>query len=273
MRHFKILYPDFERKYIMQKKDYYSMMDLINLLLQKIWFIIIIGVVCAVGAFVYSAFIITPMYESSVRLYVNSSSISLGSANINISPNELSVSESLVDVYLIILTSKPTLNEIIETADLDYTHEELKEMISGSSVNDTGVFEVTVTSPDPKEAEKIANCVLEVLPDKVSEVIDGTSVSLVDYAEVPEEKSYPNITKFTILGLAAGILAAVLIVLIIDMQDDVIHSEDFLTKNFPNVPIMAAIPDLTESLSDDYGSYERGYAHASDKKKKSEEAR
>lgn len=252
----------------MQKRDYYNyytVIDLINLFLQKIWFIIIIGVVCSLAAFVYSAFIVTPLYQSSVQLYVNTSSISLGSANINLSPSELSVSQSLVDVYLIILKSKPTLNDIIKTADLDYTHEELKEMISGSSVNETGVFEVTVTSPDPKEAEKIANCVLEVLPDKVSEVIDGTSVSLVDYAEVPKEKSSPNITKFTVIGLTAGIMIAVLIVLIMDMQDDVIHNEDFLTKTFPDVPIMAAIPDLAESVSEEYGSYERGHEHSSNK--------
>ena len=40
-------------------------------------------------------------------------------------------------------------------------------MIEAKAVNGTEIFEVTVTSEDPAEAERIANTVVDILPDKI----------------------------------------------------------------------------------------------------------
>lgn len=240
-------------------EDEIDLSRMFAMLLRHIKFILLISILCGAAGFAVAAFAITPLYQSSVRLYVNNSSFNLGSANVSISPNELTAAKSLVDVYIIILDSKPTLMEVIDEAGLEYTHEELKEMITASAVNGTEVFEVTVTSPDPYEAEKIANCISDVLPDKVAEIVDGTSVRLVDYAEVAGKKSSPNVTMFTAVGLAVGCVLSVLLVLVREMTDDVIHEADFLSDYYPDIPLMASIPDLADTSSDNYGKYYEGY--------------
>lgn len=246
------------------KNNNYAGIDirlLISALLHRAWLIVLLGILCACIAFSYATYMITPLYKSSVRLYVNNNSISLSGANVSINASDLSVAKSLVDIYIIILDSKPALMEIIDEAGLNYSHRQLRGMLSARSVNGTEVFEVTVTSPDPEEAAKIANCVIDVLPDRVSDVIDGSSVRMVDYAEVATAKSSPDVTGYTKNGFIVGVLIAALIIVVMELRDDVIYSTDYLTDNFTDIPLLASIPDLTRAASDKYAKYSNAYEY------------
>ena len=139
-------------------------------------------------------------------LYVNNSSFSVGNTSFSFSNAELSAAQSLVDTYIVILNSWPVLDEVIQEAEVAYSYDELRSMISAEPVNNTEVFSVTVTSTDPKEAERIANAVADVLPDKIAEVVDGSSVRIVAHALLPSEKVFPNITKSTAIGMLIGIV-------------------------------------------------------------------
>ena len=129
---------------------------------KRIWLVLISVVTGTVAAFLFAAFIITPLYESKAMLYVNNSSISVGSTSFSISTGELSAAQSLVKTYIVIMQSRQTLNAVIEQADLVYTYDELKDMISAASVNNTEIFEITVTSDDPEEAELIVNTISDI---------------------------------------------------------------------------------------------------------------
>src|SRR5699024_8716966 len=99
----------------------------------------------------------TPLYEAEALMYVNSNEISVGSTKLSISAAELSAAQSLVETYIVILNTRTTLNDVVEQTGVSYTYEQLRKMISAESVNGTEVFSITVTSPDPKEAELLAN--------------------------------------------------------------------------------------------------------------------
>ena len=49
------------------------------------------------------------------------------------------------------------------------------------------------------------------------------------------------------------------IIIIRYLLDDSIHTEDYLTDNYPDVPLLAVIPDLNDTRSNGYG-YSR-YGH------------
>ena len=70
-------------------------------------------------------------------------------------------------------------------------------------MNSTEVFSIEVTSADPQEAEKIANTIAELLPDRIAEIVDGSSVRIVDYAIVPSHKSSPSLSRYTMLGMVS----------------------------------------------------------------------
>ena len=255
----------------MEKKPDYFEIDVLRLLTaiwQRIWLVILAAVLCGAIAFSYASFLVTPLYDSSALMYVNNSSFSLGSTSFSISSAELSAAQSLVDTYIVILKTRTTLLDVIEKADLDYSYETLSNMISASAVNGTEIFKISVTSDDPQEAEKIANTIANILPQKISGIVDGSSVRIVDYAVVPSQKASPNITRYTAIGLIIGIALSCLWIVVAELLDDLVHGIDAL-PNHENIPVLAEIPDLEEShRSKGYYSYYKSkgsYAYAKNK--------
>lgn len=230
-----------------------DLLQLLQALWSRAWAIVLAAVICAGAAFSYALFIVTPLYEAEAMMYVNNSSFSVGNTSFSISNSELSAAQSLVDTYIVILRTRTTLNQVIKEAGLDYSYSELKDMLSAEPVNSTEVFSVKVTSPDPVEAERIANTITRVLPQRIADVVDGSDVRIVDHAVVPSSKVSPNITLYTAIGLWIGILLMCLVITIQEMTDTLIHSEDYLLETY-ELPVLAVIPDLLDHKSSSYYS-------------------
>ena len=253
----------------MDQESNYTTIDLLKLaegLLKRVWLIALSMLLCGAIAFSAAAFFITPKYESRILFYVNNSSFSMGSTNFSISSSEISAAKSLVDTYLVILKTRSTLNDVISVGGIDRTYSELTGMIEAVQVNDTEIFAVAVTSDDPREAEHIANTIGEILPEKISAVVDGSSVRIVDYAVVPGSRKSPSISKYTMIGIMLGLLASAGVIIVIELLDDQIHSEEYLIQNYGNIPLLTVIPDMLDSRGQGYyysryGYRKRGYGY------------
>lgn len=240
-----------------QKKEYIEidLLRLLKALWHRAWAIVLAMLLCGAATFSYTYFFVTPMYEASALMYVNNSSITVGSTSVSLA--DLSASQTLVDTYIVILKTRLTLNEVIEQADLDYSYEALRDMIRASPVNSTEVFQVTVTSPYPDEAERIANTIVKILPEKISEIMDGSSARTVDFAVQPTSKSSPSFTRNAVLGLMAGMILSCGAVVLLELLDEQIRDEEYLAQTY-ELPVLAAIPDLLrsgETSKYGYGSY------------------
>lgn len=243
-----------------QQDQEYIEIDLLRLvqaLWRRAWAIVLAAVLLGGAGFALAFWVLPPEYEATALMYVNNSSISVGSTSISLS--DLSASQTLVDTYIAILNTRLTLNDVIEKAGLEYTYEEImeSEMIEAEAVNGTEIFAVTVTSESPREAEQIANTIVEVLPDKIAQVVDGSSVRTVDYAVAPEKRSGPSITRFTFIGVLCGLVLSCGAIVALELLDEQIHSEDYLLQTY-HLPVLAAVPDLLDSKSGKggyYGSY------------------
>ncbi len=245
-----------------------DLLALARVLWRNILAIALVGVLVGAGAFGYTVMCITPTYQATASLYVNNSSISLGSANLSISAGELSTASALVPTYIYILKSRTTLEDIIKEAGLSHTSEQLGQMIRATAVSGTGAFEVTVTSTDPAESELIANTVAKVLPDRIAEIVDGSAVRIVDYAIIPAHRSGPDIVKNTAMGvMAGGVLWAGLIVLrcLVDERSKaMIQSSYELREMYPNVRVLAVIPDM-RIPEKKYGYYSSYYGSSNNR--------
>lgn len=237
-------------------KEYYTIdvLHIIKSLWKRAWLIALCGLLVAGIGFSLSAFVIAPTYSSSVKLYVNNSSISLGNTSFSISASQLSAAQSLVRTYGDILDSRSTLERIIDKADVDYSWKKLSKMIEYEPSNETEIMRVTVTCEDPYEASKIANTIAEVLPVRIAEIIDGASMEVVDSAIPDIEKLAPSITQYTAIGLVLGVLISIIILMVLALMDDTIHDEEYVLKTY-DYPILGKVPDLLNSGNKSYGYY------------------
>lgn len=231
---------------------------------RRMWLVVLASVLCAALSFAGTYFFITPQYESSALFYVNNNSFSLGDASLSIDSGDISASKSLVDSYIVILNSRESLDEVIAHAGVDRTYAEIKEMISAAAVNGTEIFEVVVTSPDPKEAEQIANAIAEVLPNRISGIIDGTSAKIVDNAIAASSPSSPSYVVNVIVGFLIGMILSVGIILLQEIFDVMIRTDEDISE-LCAYPVLTSVPDMTAHTK---GGYDYRYDRASEKARK-----
>ena len=233
-----------------------DLVQLFKALWKKLWSIILVGILCGVIAFGFTHYMIPPKYSSSIMLYVNNSSINLSNTSVKISSSDISAAQDLVKTYIVLLKNRTTLESVIAEAKLDYNYKELNQMITAAPVDSTEVFEVKVTSTDPYEAEKIANTIADVLPQRTGEIIEGTSMAVVDSGVANLQKVAPNTTKNTLLGFIAGAFIVAVIVIIKVLMDDTIYDMDYMMETY-DYPILAKVPDLLDNSDNKYGYYKK----------------
>ena len=241
-------------------EEYIDLVEVAKILWKYAVVILLVGILFAALLFFYAQFFVSPRYEANALFYVNNSTFSLGSA-VRISTGELSAASDLVDTYVAIMQSRANMEQVIEESGVNYTYEQLREMVSAKAVNSTGLFRVTVNSSNPEEARTLANTIAVILPDKISDIVTNSSWEVVDYAVTPHTRVSPSYIKYAAIGLLAGIVLASAVVLVISYFDDVIHDEDYLLQSF-DAPILATIPDLMAKSTKKYGYY-GAYAQAS----------
>lgn len=216
---------------------------LIGAVMRRIWLILLAAVSGAVISFLVTFFFVTPQYESSAMFYVNNNSLSVGDASFSLTSSDITASKSLVDSYIVIMQTRASLNDVIDYAEVNRSYDELKRMINASAVNSTEIFQVVVTSPDPQEAEKIANAIAYILPKRIASIIEGTSAKVVDAAVVAAKPSSPSYLVNTLIGFALGVTLSVSYIILRVIFDTTIRGEEDITMNTKH-PILAAVPDM-----------------------------
>lgn len=254
-----------------QQETEIDLLKLLKELWKHAWMIVTAAIVGGIAFFLFTLFFITPQYTSYALLYVNNNSVNIGQTKVNLTTGDINAASTLIETYSVILKSRNTLEKVIEEGGLPYTYEQLVQKVSGSAEKNTPVFKIAVTDPDPEMAAIIANRIVEVMQDKntgIAGIVQGSSVSVVDYAVVTTSPTSPSYLKNTAIGMLLGFVITCGIIILRSLMDSTIREEEFLLDKYKDIPVLATIPDLTEDSHGGYYGYGRSYAKASDKARK-----
>lgn len=224
---------------------------------RRAWIVVMVGAICASLFLSYAYFFVTPQYSASIKVYVNNT---YGTSSPGFSSSQISAAQSLARTYMVILKSRTVMNEVAEITGLPYTYNQLVGMTVSSTVSDTEVFETKVTCANYKHAAQIANAIAQVLPDKIAAVVEGSSVRVVDYAVENRSRVSPNYRNYALVGLVIGVLFSAAVIVVLDVLDNSIHSEEYLEEVYGDMPLLAVIPDAENPRgSGYYKGYYKGY--------------
>lgn len=234
-----------------EKKDVIEidLVRLIRAVVSKVWLIVIAGIVGGVLLLGYAKICMTPMYSANAMFYVNNANTD------TYSTSQLQAAQYLADTYMVILESRSVMDAVAEQTGLPYTQKELTEMVSAAAVNETEVFKVTVTCANAQHAAKIANAIADVLPGKLAEVVEGSSMRVVDRAVVNDQRVSPSYSRMLILGAVLGIVLSAAAVVVKDLLDDSIRGEDYLQRAYSDIPLLAVVPEGEISKGGYYTSF------------------
>jgi capsular polysaccharide biosynthesis protein len=224
-----------------------DLLDLFSVYLAKLPLLITTFIIGAVIAFSITYFLITPKYTATTKLYMVSASA--GSA---LDLTDLNIGTSLSKDYEVLMQIRPLYKDVIKELDLDYTYEQLLNMVSISTVNDTRVVLVTVTSTDPVEAKNIANAIAEQTVNYLPGLMDmeGKEPHIAERAIVPKSKSSPSLVKNTVIGALIGLLLCLAALTIMYLADDTLKTADDVEKEFGIIPLTVIPEGDVASISD-----------------------
>lgn len=208
---------------------------------KRVIYIILITLLGGVAAGCFTEFFISPKYTSYINLYVYSDADQLSTQS-SITYNDYTVSTALVKSYLVILESDSVMEKVAQKVGLDGA-DAVRQYISTSQYEDTVVFQVAVTTTDPKTSQTIANAVADVAPEEISRIIKAGGANVIDYAKEPTSPSSPNIQKNILIGLGAGFILSFLFFFIREALNSTITSVKDLEREF-DLPILGTVPRL-----------------------------
>lgn len=220
-------------------------------LLDRLWLILLVAVVLGAAAFAYAKLFVTPTYSASVQMYVNNNYVD----SPGFTSTQLSAAQDLAETYMVIMESRPVLEDVREKTGLNYTDNQLRSMIQAAAVNETEVFRITVVSIDYQHAARIANAVAEVLPERISAVVEGSSVRLVEGAIENPNPIGPSYKRYALIGALVGACLTIAILVTANLLDTRIVSDEYLTKVYSEYPLLAVIPGTEGSKNSSYKGY------------------
>ena len=217
--------------------------ELLGALVKKAWLIILCAALLGTAMLAYTANFVKPTYKATATFYVNNSS---EEETEKVNSTDLAVALRLVNSYVDIIKRDVVLSEVVDKLQMNITPARLRSMVSAQVVGETEIFTMTVTSSDPELSATIANTIADVAPDIISGIISGSRATVIDYAQVPTNRSSPNYVTSAMLGALIGAVLAAVVIFIQTRLDVHVKNEDMLAQ-LCGAPVLGVIPDFADA--------------------------
>lgn len=239
---------------------------LIKTILRKWWMIAIAVLLAAAAALCFAKYLVHPTYQAHFTAYVNNKQ-SKQADNDQLTNSDILASQELVRTYSKILTGNTVLMKAAELLGEDYSYRDLVEMVKTEPIDDTEIIAVYVTADSPDEAYSICAALETISPACMADIIVGSSMKIVDTAQMPDMRHSPSYTKYTVVGALIG--AALMLAYIVTKQlfDDKIKDEKGLEERY-GIPVVGVIPDMSK---DSHGSGYYAYYRKHENKENEED--
>ena len=211
--------------------------------------IVFITLILMVVGIIYSYFYITPVYTAKTDLVlVQSSSTVSQTGDSAITSTDLTMNSKLVSTYSELIKRNAVFGQVASNLNISNEEaEEIKKNISVNSAKDTEIIEIKVTNEDPNKAADVANEIAKVFSEKIVEIYNISNIYLLDRAEAPEKPSNVNHMKDIVVFAFIGLVISVTYVLVANMLDNTIKTEEDIEK-VTGLVVLTAIPDYETEL-------------------------
>lgn len=226
-----------------------SLWDAARVLLTKFHWLLLAGIVVAVGVYIAISMFVNPTYESRVSFYVYNGTNSSSQGTINNS--DLQAAESLATTYSKILESNSVLDSVLDDlrSDGSLSRKELGRMVDVSVVSDTQLLEVVVTSTDSNFSYRIANSFAKVAPAEIVRITKAGGVEVVDWPEIATEKSAPRTVFDSIIGFVVGVILTSVVIVLRMLADTTIYLPEDIER-LTGMTVLGQIPNINVTNGD-----------------------
>nr|WP_269325260.1 Wzz/FepE/Etk N-terminal domain-containing protein [Lactobacillus delbrueckii] len=116
-----------------------------------------------------------------------------------------------------------------ESKSYSISPSELASAVSVTTTTSSQVFTLSATAETPAKAQAIANAVAKEFKEQIPKIMDVNNVTIVAEA-AKGTKTYPKVKMITMVGVLAGLVISLLIIIIKDLSDTTVREDSFMTN-------------------------------------------
>lgn len=218
-----------------------SLKLLLKTALKYMWLLIIVTLIVALLAAVYTSFFVTPTYKATAtaRILIQDLNATAGS--------NLSTTINLLSAYTKSVLSDTTLQTAATMiGDARYTPEYLRRIISVSYDEGSIILYITAVSTNPQDAATLANVICEASAYCNSDLAELT---VMNRAVAPSSPSSPSLMINVIISAFVAFVLLYGCLLVWDIYNNKISTEDELSQAL-DLPVIGAIPLLASLVTE-----------------------
>jgi len=232
----------------------YTIQGIIKLLMSKLWLIILLTVLCGGTAFGCAEYLMPLKYQSYTTMYVKNNAEHIT----NLQSSDLNTARTLVDTYIAILQSDTIMektgeklldkfgieriSKIFKISGESVSANSLRSCLTMSAVNQTEVLKITAVTKDAEISAELCKAIASLAPKFLIRVVGAGSVETIDEAQINYSPVSPNVPKISLIGALAGMMIAVLIILLIDFLDNTVKDSETVANRY-QLAVLGEIQD------------------------------
>ncbi|MGI5957871.1 MAG: YveK family protein [Massiliimalia sp.] len=222
-----------------QQYDTLDLREIVLVLKKNFTLLITVTVLAAVIGFITSAFFVTPEYEASATLIVNSRE-DQQTQNV-VTNDQINSAKQLINTYAVILTSDTVLNETIDELGLNLTYEQLLKKVTISPVEETQVMRIAVRDADPWQAKQIVSSIMDQAPEMIIHTVKAGSVEPISLASVGDKPVSPNLLLNSAVSGLIGLVGVCGFIFLRGMLNNRLMTDEDISKKL-GLTVLGVIP-------------------------------
>ncbi len=214
----------------------YSLTDVLAIMIKHFLLIVLCTFLGFLSFYLINRYVTAPSYTAHVKMYVNPNEAT-GAGDLN----ELNYAQKVITTYINFLKTNRFYQEVAEGSGLSYTADEIKKLTTIQSVDNTEIFEISVTTGSPMDSYLLVGTMQEIAPGFIKNIKNSSEINIVDPVILPESPSGPNILLNTLVGGILGLLLSVMVSFLWEAFNVKIKSKEELVKRY-SIPVIGRIP-------------------------------
>lgn len=200
------------------------------------WYVLLIAMVLfGTASIIYSEKFVTPLYDSTGKLYV------VGKESDKITSGEIAISTYLVNDFKDLMADHAILDDVVRSLDYKYTYAQVKNAIKITNPEDSRIIEIQVRTASAEDSKKIVDALCESTQLNLPDIIGIDRINIVRQGSLPKSPSVPNVFSNFLKAMVLAVGVFMVFVAIIYFFNDKINTPDDLEKKL-GISVLGDIP-------------------------------
>ena len=158
---------------------------------------------------------------------------------------DIALAKSIAPTYADLLQSNTVLEPLLREMDSEMDYDTFVSHLRVSQKKELPILHIVYSGTDAKQVEQTAFQLARIPPKALSNLAKVGSCHVITSVEVEKTGTTPSVKKYTILGAAAGMLAAMVVIFLRFLLNlSIIDDHD--VRKYLDVPVLGVIPQIKE---------------------------